>query len=43
LPGPDNIKGTEDDLIVRDGVTYKASELPRHGGSTTSAAQKRQP
>lgn len=43
LPGPDNVKGTEDDLIVLDGVTYKASESPRRGGSSTSAAQKRQP
>jgi hypothetical protein len=29
LPGPDKITGTEDDLIVRDGVTYQASEAPR--------------
>jgi len=43
LPGPDNLKGTEDDLIVLDGVTYKASETPRRGVSATSAAQKRQP
>jgi hypothetical protein len=42
LSGPDNLKGTEDDLIVRDGVTYKVSEIPRRGVSTSSAAQKRQ-
>ncbi len=41
LPGPDKIMDTEDDLIVRDGVTYKVSELPRRGSSTTSAAQPR--
>jgi hypothetical protein len=43
LPGADKLLNTEDDLIVRDGVTYKASELPRHGGSTTTTPQKRQP
>lgn len=37
LPGPDKILGTEDDLVVRDGVIYKASEAPHRGvaGSTT--------
>lgn len=43
LPGPDNLKGTEDDLIVRDGVVWKVSELPRRGVSATSAAQRRLP
>lgn len=43
LPGPDKLLNTEDDLIVRDGVTYRASEIPRRGGSTSSATQKRQP
>lgn len=43
LPGPDNIKGTEDDLIVRDGVTYKVSEIPRRGTSTTSTRDKARP
>jgi hypothetical protein len=42
LPGDDKLLNTEDDLIVRDGVTYKSSEIPRRGG-TTSATQKRQP
>lgn len=42
LPGPDKVLNTDDDLIVRDGVTYRTSELPRHGGGSTSATQKRQ-
>lgn len=42
LPGADKVLNTEDDLIVIDGVTYKTSEIPRRGGSTTSAAQKLQ-
>lgn len=41
LPGADKILGTEDDLIVRDGVITKASETPRRVGGT--AAQTRQP
>lgn len=41
LPGPDKVMGTDDDLIVRDGVIIKASELPRHGVSATSATQTR--
>lgn len=43
LPGADKLLNTEDDLIVRDGVTYKTSELPRRGVSATSARQKLQP
>ncbi|MGH9928146.1 MAG: hypothetical protein ACREA9_02850 [Pyrinomonadaceae bacterium] len=43
LPGPDKIMGTEDDLIVRDGVIDKASETPHRGVSTTSATRTRQP
>lgn len=43
LPGGDKLLNTEDDLIVLDGVTYKASETPRHGVNATSAAQKRRP
>jgi hypothetical protein len=42
LPGPDKLLNTEDDLIVRDGVTYRASEIPRRGVNNTSAAQPRQ-
>lgn len=43
LPGPDKIPGTEDDLIVRDGLITKASETPRRLGSTTSAPQPQRP
>ncbi len=43
LPGVDKLLNTEDDLIVRDGVMYKASETPRRGVSATSGAQKRRP
>ncbi len=42
LPGADKLLGTEDDLIVRDGVIYKASETPRRGVGST-ATQTRQP
>ena len=40
LPGPDKIMGTEDDLIVKDGVIYKASETPRRS-ATAAATQSR--
>jgi hypothetical protein len=43
LPGPDKINGTEDDLIVSDGVVGLASEAPRRGPTTTSAGKNRQP
>ncbi len=33
LAGADKVLGTEDDLIVRDGVISKASETPRRGTS----------
>jgi len=36
LPGADKQLGTEDDLVLRDGVVNKASETPRRLGSTTS-------
>ncbi len=42
LPGPDKVTGTEDDLIVRDGVIYNASETPRRGAGI-SATKTRQP
>lgn len=42
LPGADKLLNTEDDLIVIDGVTYKTSEIPRHGAVATSATQKLQ-
>ena len=41
LPGPDKIMGTEDDLIVRDGVIYKASETPRRSVTSAAANQNR--
>lgn len=37
LPGPDKQLGTEDDLLLRDGVIYNASEAPRRVGSTSPA------
>jgi hypothetical protein len=35
LPGADKILGTEDDLILRDGVVREAAGAPRRLGSTT--------
>jgi hypothetical protein len=35
LPGADKQLGTEDDLILRDGIVNKASETPRRIGSTS--------
>ncbi|MFN2517030.1 MAG: hypothetical protein ABR556_12550 [Pyrinomonadaceae bacterium] len=43
LPGPDKLAGTEDDLLVRDGVITKAPETPRRGVNTSATSQKRQP
>ena len=43
LPGPDKIMGTEDDLIVRDGVIYKAAEIPHRGVNPTSTTRTRKP
>jgi hypothetical protein len=43
LPGPDNVMGTDDDLILRDGVTYKASESQRRGISSAASNQSRRP
>ena len=43
LPGPDKLMDTEDDLLVRDGVIYKVSDLPRHAVSATSTAKPRHP
>jgi hypothetical protein len=42
LPGADKINGTEDDLIVSDGVVGLASEAPRRGPAPT-VGKKRQP
>ncbi|MEK6281098.1 MAG: hypothetical protein AABN95_12160 [Acidobacteriota bacterium] len=43
MPGPDKQLGTEDDLIVRDGLINKASEAPRRLGSTTGSKQTGKP
>ena len=42
LPGADKILNTEDDLIVRDGLIDKASEMPHRGVGATSATRTRQ-
>jgi hypothetical protein len=39
LPGPDKLMGTEDDLMVRDGVITKASESPRRLGSAAASTE----
>jgi len=41
LPGADKVLGTEDDLIVKDGVISRASDARR--GAPTTVAQPRQP
>ena len=43
LPGPDNIKGNDDDQILRDGVIWKVSDLPRRGVGALPKTQLRQP
>lgn len=43
LPGPDKIMGTEDDLIVADGVIKKASESGRRSGTTTGSSKSTKP
>lgn len=42
LPGADKLLGTDDDLIVRDGVITKAADTPRRGVSS-STSQTRKP
>lgn len=42
LRGADKVLGTEDDLVVKDGVISRASDAPRRGAATT-AAQPRKP
>jgi hypothetical protein len=39
LPGPDKIFGTEDDMILRDGLITKASEATKPILSTTASAK----
>jgi len=41
LPGDDKIAGTDDDLLVRDGVVYKVSELPHRGVENASVTKPR--
>jgi hypothetical protein len=36
LPGSDKLMGTDDDLILRDGVITKAADAPRRGGTGTA-------
>ncbi len=43
LPGPDKILNTEDDLIVLDGVFYKASERPRPSNTNSATRSNRRP
>jgi hypothetical protein len=43
LAGADKINGTEDDLIVRDGLVSLASALPRRGPPATSVGKNRRP
>jgi hypothetical protein len=43
LPGPDKLKGTEDDLIVRDGVITRASESVRRSGTLPISAKPTKP
>jgi hypothetical protein len=43
LPGADKLMGTEDDLIVRDGVIIKASESVRRTSTTTVSTKSTKP
>jgi hypothetical protein len=43
LPGPDKIMGNEDDLLVRDGVIFKAFDAPRRSVTTPGSVQARRP
>jgi hypothetical protein len=40
LPGPDKIQNTDDDVIIRDGVRYAVSDLPRRAASTAKTTQR---
>ncbi|HEY6230057.1 MAG TPA: hypothetical protein VIW64_02225 [Pyrinomonadaceae bacterium] len=39
LPGEDKIAGNDDDLVVRDGVIFKVSELPHRGADKASVTK----
>jgi hypothetical protein len=41
LPGADKVNGTDDDLIVRDGLVDLASATPRRGPAPTSVGKNR--
>jgi hypothetical protein len=43
LPGYDKLLGTDDDMIVRDGLVSKVTEIPRRPGSTTAATEITKP
>ncbi len=43
LPGVDKLMGTEDDLIVRDGVIKKASESAHRPGTTNGSTKSSKP
>ena len=43
LPGPDKLMGTEDDLIVADGVIKRASESVRRPGTPTVSTKSTRP
>ena len=43
LPGPDKIMGTEDDLIVSDGLIKRTSEVVRRPGTTTGSTKSSKP
>ena len=43
LPGPDKLMGTEDDLIVSDGVIIKTSERVQRPGTTTVSTKSSKP
>lgn len=43
LPGADKLMGTEDDLIVSDGIIKKASEIVRRPGTTTVSTKSSKP
>ncbi len=41
LPGSDKVVGTEDDLLVRDGVIFKASDITRRGVNNSPTLRSR--
>ena len=43
LPGPDKLYGTEDDLIVRDGMITKASDSPKTAIITSATTKATKP